>query len=298
MRGQTRGRIWGRERADQPSHLLQDLVEVRLDVVEVAVDGEEDARRVPLELRRARRDRRGVGREARRPLQLRVAADELGRRAEAEERDGVLADEGPRVAHLRELREEHARRALLARQKLLGRARRLAHPALAALKPQLALLRLQQDDPRFGDAGLAAQLGDPRAARLRLHLGERRVQRLQRLDFARRAVDRPRGLRDAPAQRRAPLLREGAGAQHALRPLEHREEPPDHASARARRRLPARRHANFPGAGGPALAAEFPRRASPCRAAAAAGRQAGDAGPRAGRDDGGGGRRGGARRRR
>ena len=116
--GVRRGRIWGRERAmwDQPSHLLQDLVEVRLDVVEVAVDGEEDARRVPLELRRARRDRRGVGREARRPLQLRVAADELGRRAEAEERDGVLADEGPRVAHLRELREEHARRALLARQ--------------------------------------------------------------------------------------------------------------------------------------------------------------------------------------
>ena len=232
MRGQTRGRIWGRERAaEQRSHLLQDLVEVRLDVVEVAVDGEEDARRVPLELRRARRDRRGVGREARRPLQLRVAADELGRRAEAEERDGVLADEGPRVAHLRELREEHARRALLARQKLLGRARRLAHPALAALKPEVALLRLQQDDPRLGDAGLAAQLGDPRAARLRLHLGERRVQRLQRLDFARRAVDRRARLRDAPAQRRAPLLREGAGAQHALRPLEHREEPPDHASA-------------------------------------------------------------------
>ena len=236
MRGQTRGRIWGRERAmwDQPSHLLQDLVEVRLDVVEVAVDGEEDARRVPLELRRARRDRRGVGREARRPLQLRVAADELGRRAEAEERDGVLTDEGPRVAHLRELREEHARRALLARQKLLGRARRLAHPALAALKPEVALLRLQQDDPRLGDAGLAAQLGDARAARLRLHLGERRVQRLQRLDFARRAVDRRARLRDAPAKRRAPLLREGAGAQHALRPLEHREEPPDHASARAR----------------------------------------------------------------
>ena len=77
MWGQTRGRIWGRERLYAGRHLLQDLVEVRLDVVEVAVDGEEDARRVPLELRRARRDRRGVGREARRPLQLRVAADEL-----------------------------------------------------------------------------------------------------------------------------------------------------------------------------------------------------------------------------
>ena len=177
-----------------------------------------------------------------------VAADELGRRAEAEERDGVLADEGPRVARLRELREEHARRALLARQKLLGRARRLAHPALAALKPEVALLRLQQDDPRLGDAGLAAQLGDPRAARLRLHLGERRVQGLQRLNLARRAVDRRARLRDAPAQRARRFSEKVPARSTRSVPLSIGKSRPI-TPARARRRLPARRHANFPARG-------------------------------------------------
>ena len=296
MRGRIWGRIWGRERAEQRSHLLQYLVEVRLDVFEVAVDGEEDARRVPLELRRARRDRRGVGREARRPLQLRVAADELGRRAEAEERDGVLADEGPRVAHLRELREEHARRALLARQNFS--AERDASPTqplrLSNPRSRCFAFRRMIRDSATPASRRSSAIRAPRASASTSVSGASRASSASTSRVARSTAARDCATRQRSAARRfsekvpARSTRSVPLSIGKSRPITPARAPAADCPLAAMRIFPAR---------------EVPARISPAREpsvelllllAARRWRRR----PRAGRDDGGGGRRGGARRRR
>ena len=109
---------------------VEDLVQMRLDRIEVAVHREQDARSEALELDGTRGDRGGVRREAGRVAEARVARDEPGMAAKPQQRHRVRADQVPRVLLLAELREQHARRALLASQEGLERSHEGAVVAL------------------------------------------------------------------------------------------------------------------------------------------------------------------------